>query len=497
MAKPLGKAPSFIVRKRKREDDPLDALVLESGTQEKKARDNSGGVYKRAGSLKGQLTEAELKERLNLASINKDTFGGVQDVEMTDGDLLKALTAVPLSPEEHAANEAGKQGEDPFYQYLTMTDEYIQSLNKPDDSMDCKDGDHWDYFVPHVAEAGQENFLDGKSWATVVEVDTDEFDFTIPDGYGHGEANEFLGQEDNMDEDNEEDIDYPDEEDNDVYEPQVFARAPKKLQRDFSTASVFSVAEEDPEAAELADLIRDYSKPGGSDMPRPPVVACLYTKPYAGRSVHTMITNTKRRDIKAAALRYLTMTFHCPPSLIACKRRLTDGPLDALLLNSGDPGTESREPKVVYKLAASVGNRATLTDLRRKFRLDFLDLEFMCGGAIENVEANMTEDILFKALNLQLPSTSDEHASSDARKQNGQVKKHPYLSLIEEMRSYIAGDPFRLEIHDKFMDSGMSVPNSFCWDFFLPLTPEVGQEGYLDGKSWSNVFVFTSQHLGF
>ena len=143
MAKPLGKAPSFIVRKRKREDDPLDALVLESGTQEKKARDNSGGVYKRAGSLKGQLTEAELKERLNvsgllpakstvlsllqLASINKDTLGGVQDVEMTDGDLLKALTAVPLSPEEHAANEAGKQGEDPFYQYLTMTDEYSES----------------------------------------------------------------------------------------------------------------------------------------------------------------------------------------------------------------------------------------------------------------------------------------------------------------------------------------------------------------------------------
>lgn len=59
-----------------------------------------------------------------------------------------------------------------------------------------------------------------------------------------------------------EDIDYPDEEDNDVYEPQVFARAPKKLQRDFSTASVFSVAEEDSEAAELADLIKDYSKPG-------------------------------------------------------------------------------------------------------------------------------------------------------------------------------------------------------------------------------------------
>ena len=121
----------------------------------------------------------------------------------------------------------------------------------------------------------------------------------------------------------------------------------------------------------------------------------------------------------------------------------------------------------------------------------------MCGGAIENVEANMTEDSLFKALNLQLPSTSDEHASSDARKQNGQVEKHPYLSLIEEMRSYIAGDPFRLEIHDKFMDSGMRVPNGFCWDFFLPLTPEVGQEGYLDGKSWSNVFVFTSQHSGF
>ena len=87
--------------------------------------------------------------------------------------------------------------------------------------MDCRDGDHWDYFVPHVAEVGQENFLDGKSWATVYvsqfhrscskthrshsvgEVDTDEFDFTIPDGYGHGEANEFLGQEDNMDEDNE------------------------------------------------------------------------------------------------------------------------------------------------------------------------------------------------------------------------------------------------------------------------------------------------------
>ena len=58
------------------------------------------------------------------------------------------------------------------------------------------------------------------------------------------------------------DIDYPDEEDNDMYESQVFARAPKKLQRDFSTASVFSVAEEDPEAAELADLIKDYSKPG-------------------------------------------------------------------------------------------------------------------------------------------------------------------------------------------------------------------------------------------
>ncbi|KAL1669270.1 hypothetical protein GGF50DRAFT_123363 [Schizophyllum commune] len=495
MAKPLGKAPSFIVRKRKREDDPLDALVLESGTQEKKARDNSGGVYKRAGSLRGQLTEAELKERLSLASINKDTFGGVQDVEMADGDLLKALTAVPLSPEEHAANEAGKQGKDPFYQYLTMTDEYIKSLNKSED-MDCKDGDHWDYFVPHVAEAGQENFLDGKSWATVVgEVDTDEFDFTIPDGYGHGEANEFLGQEDNMDEDNEDDIDYPDEEDNNMYEPQVFARAPKKLQRDFSTASVFSVAEEDPEAAELADLIKDYSKPGGSDMHRPPAFACLYTKPYAGRSVHAMITNTKRRDIKAAAPRYLTMTFHYPPSLIACKRRLTDGPLDALLLNSGDPGKESREPKVVYKLAASVGNRVTLTELRRQFRLDFLDLEFMCGGAIEkNVEANMSEDTLLKALNLESPSTSDEHASSDARKQNGQVEKHPYLSLIEEdMRSYIAGDPFRLEIHDKFMDSGMSVPNGFCWDFFLPLTPEVGQEGYLDGKSWSNVFAYMDE----
>ena len=58
------------------------------------------------------------------------------------------------------------------------------------------------------------------------------------------------------------DIDYPDEEDNDMYESQVFARAPKKLQRDFSTASVLSVAEEDPEAAELADLIKDYSKPG-------------------------------------------------------------------------------------------------------------------------------------------------------------------------------------------------------------------------------------------
>lgn len=40
-------------------------------------------------------------------------------------------------------------------------------MNKPDDSMNCKDGDHWDYFVPHVAAAGQENFLDGKSWATV------------------------------------------------------------------------------------------------------------------------------------------------------------------------------------------------------------------------------------------------------------------------------------------------------------------------------------------
>ena len=59
------------------------------------------------------------------------------------------------------------------------------------------------------------------------------------------------------------------------------------------------------------------------------------------------------------------MTFPYPPSLIACKRRLTDGPLDALLLNSGDPGTES----VVYKLAASVGNRVTLTDLRRQFRV--------------------------------------------------------------------------------------------------------------------------------
>ena len=63
------------------------------------------------------------------------------------------------------------------------------------------------------------------------------------------------------------------------------------------------------------------------------------------------------------------MTFHYPPSLIACKRRLTDGPLDALLLNSGDPGTESQKPKVVYKLAASVGNRVTLTDLRRQFRV--------------------------------------------------------------------------------------------------------------------------------
>ena len=38
---------------------------------------------------------------------------------------------------------------------------------------------------------------------SVGEVDTDAFDFTIPDGYGHGEANEFLGQEDNMDEDNQ------------------------------------------------------------------------------------------------------------------------------------------------------------------------------------------------------------------------------------------------------------------------------------------------------
>ncbi|KAI5900272.1 uncharacterized protein SCHCODRAFT_01085466 [Schizophyllum commune H4-8] len=515
MPKPLGKAPSFIVRKRKREDDPLDALVLESGTQEKKTRDNKGGVYKRAGSLKGQLTEAELKERLSLASINKDTFGGVQDVDMADGDLLKALTVAPLSPEEHSANEAGKQGEDPLYQYLTMTDEYIKSLDKSDD-MDCKDGDHWDYFVPHIAEAGQENFLDGKSWATVVgEVDTDEFDFAIPEGYGHGEANEFLGQEDNMDEDNEDDIDYPDEEDNDLYETQVSARAPKKLQRDFSTASVFSVAEEDPEAAELADLIKDYSKPGGSDMHRPPAFACLYTKPYAGRSIHVMITNAKRRDIKAAALFFnrhqpsspfladpsktlLTMPILYPPSLIACKRRLKDGPLDALLLNSGEPGKESREPKVVYKLSASVGNGVTLKDLKGQLRLFLLDLEFFGGGAIDNVEAEMTEEALLKVLNLKpnSPSTSDEHVTSDARKQGGQVEKHPYLSLGESeknLRLYIEDDPTLWEMHDEFIDSGMSGPNGFYWDFFLPLTPEAEQEDFLDGKSWSNVFAYMDQ----
>ncbi|KAL1741313.1 hypothetical protein HDZ31DRAFT_76266 [Schizophyllum fasciatum] len=120
----LTKSASFVLQKRKRDEDPLDALVIESAARKHKSRD-ARGVFKFSETLKGGTTQAELEQKLkiNLTRVSDDTFAGVP-IE----DTVMADTHAP-SPEEHAVNEASKQGEDlRLHNALMMAEEYISSL---------------------------------------------------------------------------------------------------------------------------------------------------------------------------------------------------------------------------------------------------------------------------------------------------------------------------------------------------------------------------------
>ncbi|TRM62662.1 hypothetical protein BD626DRAFT_630829 [Schizophyllum amplum] len=217
---PLVKTPSFYCVKRKREEDPLDALVVESLARQRKTR-TTRQVFKFAHTVKGDVTNTEMQqrleeeiERLNSTVKALKVSATLEDVLMGDATAettLQAptavleLTAKPESPSIPHDNEGNEDAGMDFY--MSMVDDYMKgpavaAINDDDD-------DVWHVYVRHdipTMDDGdffESEFFKGKNWKTISDLpfEAEESDFAIPDEHAQGMVNEALGQADEADED--------------------------------------------------------------------------------------------------------------------------------------------------------------------------------------------------------------------------------------------------------------------------------------------------------